>query len=568
MTSPALSPASSPETLPHTGAQLVIESLLAQGVDTVFGYPGGAIMPVYDAIPGSGLKHILCRHEQGCAFAAAAVGRMTGKAGVCLATSGPGATNLVTGIADAFMDSVPLVAITGQVGQPVMGTDAFQEIDTFGITMPIVKHSYIVRHADDIPAVIAEAFQIAESGRPGPVLVDLPKDIQQAVTSAAPLEGSTSMTPIDVDEDALRRAEALIQQAERPLFYLGGGIVRSGATQVVRDLVEQTGIPAFCTLQGLGVLPTGHPSLLGMLGMHGCKAANLAVQEADLLIVVGARFDDRATGKLDAFAPKAGIVHFDRDASEISKLRHANVGVACEIKPVLEAFRPEPQDISAWKEQCEEWKEAYPSRYDAPGEGIFAPALLKELSEQAGDSFVGVADVGQHQMWIAQHCRFSRPQAHLTSGGLGSMGFSLPTALGAKVAEPDATVVSISGDGGVMMNIQELATLNRYKIPLKVMVINNSRLGMVRQWQELFFDGNFSEVDLSDNPDFAKVAEAFGIPAFTISKRDEVSAGIDRFLKAEGPIFMHVVIDPSENVWPLVAPGKSNSEMMEADDDY
>lgn len=519
-------------------------------------------MPVYDAIPGSGLRHILCRHEQGAGFAAAAVGRMTGKAGVCFATSGPGATNLITAIADAFMDSVPLVAITGQVAQPVMGTDAFQEIDTFGITMPVVKHSYIVRKAEDIPSTIAEAFRIAESGRPGPVVIDLPKDVQQGECDAEPVR---AVIPIatDVDEDGLRRAEAAVSLAQKPLFYLGGGIVRAGAVEEVRRLVDRSQIPAVSTLQGLGILPTEHPQFLGMLGMHGTKAANHAVQDCDLLIVLGARFDDRATGKLDGFAPHARVVHFDRDASEISKLRHADVAVACDIKPTLKAFRPEPNNMQSWQKICQEWKKTYTAQYDAPGTGVYAPALLKEISEKAGDRFVAVSDVGQHQMWVAQHCRFSRPQAHLTSGGLGSMGFGLPTALGAKMTEPDSIVVSINGDGGVMMNIQELATLRRYEVPLKVMILNNSRLGMVRQWQELFFDGNFSEVDLSDNPDFAKVAEAFGVEAFTISHRDEVSEGIDRFLTAEGPILMHVVIDPAENVWPLVPPGKSNSEMLE-----
>ncbi|MEM9422097.1 MAG: acetolactate synthase 2 catalytic subunit [Pseudomonadota bacterium] len=549
---------------PKTGARLVVESLLAHGTDTVFGYPGGAIMPVYDAIPGSGLRHILCRHEQACAFAAAAVGRMTRKAGVCLATSGPGATNLVTGIADAYMDSVPMIAITGQVAQPIMGTDAFQEIDTFGITMPIVKHSYVVRDAADIPAIIAEAFEIAESGRPGPVVIDIPKDIQQTAVEASMVARPAKSNP-PLDEEALRRAEAAVQLAERPLFYIGGGVVRAGAVEEVRALVERSNIPAVCTLQGLGVLPTGHPLHLGMLGMHGSKAANSAVMDCDLLIVVGARFDDRATGKLDTFAPKARVVHFDRDAAEISKLRQADVAVPCKIKPVLADFRPQAGPIDPWRTQCLQWIEDHAVRYDAPGEGIYAPALLRELSERAGDDFVGVADVGQHQMWVAQHCRFSRPQAHLTSGGLGSMGFGLPSALGAKVAEPGSVVVNISGDGGIMMNIQELATLRRYNIPLKVIVLNNSRLGMVRQWQELFFDGNFSEVDLSDNPDFAEVAKAFGVEGFTISKREEVSDAIGRLLEADGPILMHAIIDPSENVWPLVPPGKSNSDMMEGD---
>nr|WP_189574580.1 acetolactate synthase 2 catalytic subunit [Parvularcula lutaonensis] len=550
------------EAAPRSGAQLVVEAILAQGVDTVFGYPGGAIMPVYDALPGSGLRHILCRHEQGAAFAAAAYGRMTRKAGVCLATSGPGATNLVTGIADAYMDSVPMIAITGQVAQPVMGTDAFQEVDTFGITMPIVKHSYIVRDAADIPGVFAEAFEVAESGRPGPVLIDLPKDVQQAMAKAATSPAREAQV-IELDDDGLRRAEAAIRDADKPLFYLGGGITRAGATGDVRALVERSGIPAVCTLHGNGVLPTDHPQLLGMIGMHGARAANLAVQECDLLINIGGRFDDRATGKLDTFAPHAKVIHFDCDASEISKLRHADVSVHGAMRPAVRSLNPEPGDISAWVQLGIARREEFAPRYDAPGEGVYAPTLLRELSLAAGDRFVAVPDVGQHQMWVAQHCHFSRPEAHLTSGGLGSMGFSLPTAIGAQLAEPDSTVVSISGDGGIMMNIQELATLRRYGIPLKVIVLNNSRLGMVRQWQELFFDGNFSEIDLSDNPDFAKVAEAFGIEAFTVSRRSEVAAGIDRLLAAEGPIFMHVIIDPAENVWPLVAPGKSNSEMME-----
>ena len=547
---------------PRTGARMVVDALLDHGVQTVFGYPGGTIMPVYDALPGSGLRHILCRHEQACAFAAAAFGRMTGRAGVCLATSGPGATNLVTGIADAYMDSVPMIAITGQVSQPVMGTDAFQEIDTFGVTMPIVKHSYIVREPGDIPAVIAEAFDIAEHGRPGPVLIDLPKDVQQASGIGQPYEGRVPPAQC-LDEEGLRQAEAAVRDASKPLFYLGGGIVRAGAVEEVRRTVARSKIPAVCTLHGNGVLPTGHPQLIGMLGMHGNRAANMAVQECDLLINVGARFDDRATGKLDAFAPNARVIHFDRDASEISKLRRADVAVSCDLRPAVAEFLPEPGRITAWTTLNEERRETFAPRYDAPTEGIYAPALLKRLSEAAGDRFVAVPDVGQHQMWVAQHCRFSRPQAHVTSGGLGSMGFSLPTALGAQLAEPDACVVSISGDGGVMMNIQELATLRRYGIPLKVIVLNNSRLGMVRQWQELFFDGNYSEVDLSDNPDFAVVAEAFGVEGFTIDRADQIEDGIERLLAADGPILMHVVIDPAENVWPLVAPGKSNSEMLD-----
>lgn len=548
---------------PCRGADLVVRALEAQGVTTVFGYPGGAIMPVYDALPSSSLRHILCRHEQGAAFAAAGWSRMTGQPGVCLATSGPGATNLVTGIADAFMDSVPLIAITGQVAQAVMGTDAFQEIDTFGVTMPVVKHSYIVRSAEELPSVIAEAFRVAGEGRPGPVLIDIPKDIQLA-EAYAECKAAEPYHQLDTDRDAIRTGEELVSVAQKPLFYLGGGIVRGKAVDDVRALVEQSGIPAVATLQAQGVLPTGHPQLLGMLGMHGSRTANLAVQEADLLIVIGARFDDRATGRLDQFAPNARIIHFDRDISEIGKLRQTFVSVPGELSESLTVFDPVAGDISAWTEHCTGMLREFVLDYNAPGNGIYAPALLKELSETAGDDFVAVADVGQHQMWIAQHCRFSRPQAHLTSGGLGSMGFSLPTGIGAKLAEPDATVVSISGDGGFMMNIQELATIRRYQIPLKMIVINNSRLGMVRQWQELFFEENYSEVDLSDNPDFAEVAKAFGVEAFTVSERREVSSAIMRLLDTKGPILCHVIISPEENVWPLVPPGANNADMMEA----
>ena len=563
MTPPIAAAANEPEPAPTTGAALVVGALVAHGVREVFGYPGGAIMPIYDALTGTPLRHILCRHEQGAGIAAQTYGRMTGRAGVCFATSGPGATNLVTAIADAFMDSVPMIAITGQVAQPIMGTDGFQEIDTFGITMPVVKHSYIVRNPADIPAVIAEAFDIAETGRPGPVVIDIPKDVQQAACEADAFMPRAEHTP-ETDHFAIARAERNVAGASKPLFYLGGGIVRAGAVEEVRALVERSGIPAVCTLMGNGILPSDHPLFLGMLGMHGSKAANLAVQECDELIVIGARFDDRATGALDTFAPHAGIIHFDRDIAEIHKLRHAHVAITGDLKPALESFNPEPYDMQGWVELNSQRKAQYAFPYDAPpGEGVFAPTLLKDLSEKAGDDFVVTCDVGQHQMWVAQHCRFSRPQAHITSGGLGTMGFGMPAGIGALFAEPQSTVVTVTGDGSFMMNIQELATLKRYKIPLKIVLLNNSRLGMVRQWQELFFDANYSEVDLSDNPDFAEVARAFGIEAFTIESRDQVEAGLDRLLAADGPILAHVIIDPAENVWPLVPPGKSNADMLE-----
>jgi acetolactate synthase I/II/III large subunit len=561
----ASSTAAKLDTAPKTGARLVVEALEAQGVEIVFGYPGGAIMPVYDAITSASFKHILVRHEQGAAFAADAYARVTGKVGVCMATSGPGATNLVTGIANAAMDSVPIVCITGNVASPLMGTDAFQEIDILGVTLPIVKHSWIVRDPADIPAIFAEAFHIANSGRPGPVLIDLPKDVQVGVT-AAPRPASPSKEPARrIDVSQLRRAEAAIGMAERPLLYIGGGVRIGDAVNEVRAFARGTGIPAVSTLQGLGVLPADWPANLGMLGMHGTRAANEAVQACDLLIALGARFDDRATGKLTEFAPHARVIHIDIDAAEISKLRDANIPITGDLKSVLAALSPRTPLIAPWIERCTRDAAAYAARYDAPGDGVYAPALLKELSEQAGDAFVAACDVGQHQMWAAQHCRFPSPFAHLTSGGLGAMGYGLPAGMGAKLARPDAHVVTISGDGSFIMNIQELATLRRYGIALKIVLLDNASLGLVRQWQELFFDKNFSEIDLSDNPDFAAVARAFGIDAFRISKREEVSSGIARLLAAPGPCLAHVLIDPRENVWPLVPPGKANSDMMHGD---
>lgn len=555
------------ETTAQTGASLVVSTLERMGVDIVFGYPGGAIMPIYDAIAGSTVRHYLCRHEQGAAFAADAYARASGKVGVCMATSGPGATNLVTGIANAMLDSVPMVCITGNVAQGVMGTDAFQEVDIMGVTMPLVKHSYLVRDAADIPAIIQEAFHIARTGRPGPVLIDLPKDIQFQATS----ETRGFHLPNDntiASSAAVQTAAEAIRNAKRPIIYIGGGAKISGAVDTVREFAAITGIPQVSTLNALGTIPTGQDNYLGMLGMHGTRAANDAVQASDLLIVVGARFDDRATGKLNEFAPDAGVIHFDVDASEIGKLRSVAVPVVGDLKPNLEALNRELAagasiNVQNWSDQCRAKMAACEVNYNAPGEGVYAPALLNQLSKMAGPSFMAACDVGQHQMWVAQHCEFSRPQAHITSGGLGAMGFGLPAGIGAKLADPDACVVTITGDGGVMMNIQELATVNRFKIPLKIVLLDNSRLGMVRQWQEFFFERNFSEVDLSDNPDFVKVAEAFGIEAFRIDHKDQVSDGLKRLLETDGPILAHVIINPEDNVWPLVPPGKNNSEMME-----
>jgi len=430
-----------------------------------------------------------------------------------------------------------------------------------------VKHSWVVRDPADIPAVIEEAFHVARSDRPGPVLVDLPKDVQ--VGMAADEYGFHYPNAVEsLDHAAIAEAEQFIRSAERPLIYVGGGVKIAGATQALRDFAERTGIPSVSTLNALGSIPSNAPGFLGMLGMHGTRAANEAVQETDLLIVFGARFDDRATGKLAEFAPHARVIHFDIDASEIGKLRETWIPVAGELAPGVEALTAhlagQTLSIDPWMIHCASRMQRTAFRYaDAPGEGVFAPALLRAVSEAAGDDFVAACDVGQHQMWAAQHCRFSKPEAHITSGALAPCGFRPPAGIGAKSPGPEATLVVIAGEGGFMMTVQELATLRRYGVAVKILLLDNSSLGLVRQWQELFFAGNYSEIDLSDNPDFVRVAEAFGVEAFRISRREEVQAGIARLLAADGPCLAHVIIDPRENVWPLVPPGKSNAEMME-----
>ena len=551
-----------PQPAPLSGARLVVEALEREGVTHIFGYPGGAIMPVYDALPGSSLTHILVRHEQAAALAADAYGRVTGRPGVCLATSGPGATNLVTGIANAYMDSVPMVAITGQVASHLMGTDAFQEVDIFAITLPIVKHSYVIRDTADIPRIFAEAFEIARSGRPGPVLIDLPKDVTIKTASPEPVTLPAAIAD-PLNAPAIAHANELIAAARQPILYFGGGIGIARAETALRNFSARTRIPSVATLRGLGAIPTDTDTYLGMLGMHGTRGANVAIDNCDLLICVGARFDDRATGKLDTFAPNAKVIHLDGDPAEIGKLRRPEVALAGDLTTILDALTAAPADAESWRDQCAAQKTLWANKYDAPGNGVYAPAMLKSLSERAGDKAIFTCDVGQHQMWVAQHCRFVRPQAHLTSAGLGTMGYGIPAGIGALIAEPDATVITVSGDGSIMMNIHELATLRRYRLPLKIVLLDNSQLGMVRQWQELFFDENFSEIDLSDNPDFAEVARSFGIEAFTVDHRSDVDGAIDRLLATSGPVLCHVRIDPRENVWPLVPPNSSNVQMME-----
>ncbi|MFK0569883.1 acetolactate synthase 2 catalytic subunit [Endozoicomonas sp.] len=546
------------------GAEAIVKTLIHHGVDTVFGYPGGTIMPLYDALFDAPIEHLLCRHEQGAGFAAIGYSRSSQRMGVCIATSGPGATNLVTALADAMMDSVPIVAITGQVSTASIGTDAFQEIDILGLSMACTKHSFLVTEPEALCQTLHQAFTLARSGRPGPVLVDIPKDIQQGLTHwHPPLDLITNIfQPEKTDSENLQQALGLIKASSRPVAYIGGGAGMANAIEELRQFLEVTGVPSVCTLKGLGAVNPEDPSYLGMLGMHGTRAANIAVQECDLLLVVGARFDDRVTGKLDTFAPDAKVIHIDIDPAEINKRRVADV---CLHQPMqwLLAGLSRPLHIKEWISYCRQLKTEYQWQYNKPGENIYAPLLLNQLSQRLPPKAVISCDVGQHQMWVAQHMTFHHTRNHLTSGGLGTMGFGLPAAIGAAMARPDDTVVLVSGDGSFMMNVQELNTIRRRQLSVKIVLLDNQRLGMVRQWQELFYEGRYSETDLSDNPDFITLASAFGIGGRTITQRDEVIPALDEMLSMEGSWLLHVRIDAMENVWPLVPPDTANHEMLE-----
>ncbi|EHR41038.1 acetolactate synthase 2 catalytic subunit [Alishewanella jeotgali] len=542
------------------GAELVLKVLQQQGVDTIFGYPGGAIMPIYDAIYHSTVKHYLCRHEQGGAFSAIGYARASGKVGVCLATSGPGATNLITSLADALLDSVPLVAITGQVSQAVMGTDAFQEVDVLGLSLGVTKHSFMVRDVNELAHTLQEAFRLAQSGRPGPVLVDIPKDIQLAEVSE-PEWPTLPAARLATSLANAAKARQLIAQAKKPIAYIGGGVQMADALPQLQAFLAESEMPSVTTLKGMGSVARANPHYLGMLGMHGTQAANLAVQQCDLLICLGARFDDRVTGKLDKFAPHAKVIHVDIDPAEINKVRFADCALLGDMKQILPAISTATQ-CADWLTHCQQLKQQYGWRYDHPGERIFAPLMLKQLSERMPDNSVVCCDVGQHQMWVAQHMRFNSPRNHLSSGGLGTMGFGLPAAIGAKLARPQDTVIAVSGDGSFMMNVQELGTIKRFRLPVKIVIIDNQRLGMVKQWQQLFFNERYSETDLSDNPDFVALAAAFAIPGHTITRKDEVASALEAMFSWPGPYLLHVRIDEKDNVWPLVPPGAANEDML------
>lgn len=557
-----------------SGSDILLRSLLLEGVECVFGYPGGAVLYIYDALYGfSDFHHLLTRHEQGAIHAADGYARASGKVGVCIATSGPGATNLVTGIATAYMDSVPLVVITGNVFTNLIGTDAFQEADITGITLPITKHSYLVRDVNDLPRVIHEAFHIANTGRKGPVLIDIPKDVSAQKTLFNPhlsinLRGyNPTVSPNRLQ---LEKLAAAIEQAERPIIIAGGGVVYSGAHEELLEFVERTEIPVTTTLLGLGGFPSGNRLWMGMPGMHGTYTANNAIQQADLLINIGARFDDRVTGKLDGFAPKAKIVHIDIDPAEIGKNVHADIPIVGDAKTVLGqlngmAGRAAKADV--WREQIQTWKTEKPLRYNDTNVGLKPQWVIEMLDETTHGDAIVTTDVGQHQMWTAQFYKFNHPRSLITSGGLGTMGYGFPSAIGAQMAHPDRLVISINGDGGMQMCSQELAICAINNIPVKIVIINNQVLGMVRQWQELIYENRYSHIDLSGSPDFVKLAEAYGVKGLRATNKEEAQAAWREALETPGPVLVEFVVDKGENVYPMVTQGSTIDQMLMGDEE-
>ncbi len=552
------------------GAQAVVAALEREGVETVFGYPGGAIMPLYDALYEHRVRHVLVRHEAAAAFAAGGYARTSGRAGVCCATSGPGATNLVTGLLDAMMDSVPVVAITGQVRTDLMGTDGFQEADVCAITQPITKRSVLVTKADDIAGAIADAFALARGGRPGPVLVDIPNDVLKAhVTEDAPppARGVPVTRIASPSSESVREAVALIRAARRPVAIVGGG-VRAGAVDVYRMFAAMLGLPHTATITALGAAARGDAAFLGMLGMHGLKAANKAVQRADLLIALGMRFDDRVTGKPERFARDARVIHADIDETEFGKIVVPEVALHGDLRSVLEALvdelaRGHVPRFDDWAAEARLLGGPLPS--DRVGENtLSATDVLDRLVPALPAESIVTTDVGQHQMWAAQRARPAHPRKFATSAGLGAMGFGFPAAIGAQLAHPDTPVFAIVGDGGFQMCLPELATLRRYDIPVKIVLIDNQNLGMVRQWQELFFSQRYSATNLSDNPDFVAIARAYGIEAFGLTSPAEADDVIARFVASRGPALLHCACHPTENVWPMIPAGMSVDELMEA----
>ena len=559
------------------GAQILLECFLREKVDMIFGYPGGVTLPFYDALYQHQIKHILVRHEQNAGFAAQGYARATGKTGVCCATSGPGATNLITSLVDAMMDSIPVVSLTGQVSTKLIGSDAFQEADTFGITRPCTKHNFMVKKLSELPQIVHEAFYIASTGRPGPVLVDVPKDVFQATGHYAPvssihLPGYRLYTEGHAGQ--IRRAAQMIWEAKRPYIYAGGGILAAGASEELREIVELVDAPAVCTLMGLGALSSSHPNFISMPGMHGSYAANMGMTETDLIVALGVRFDDRVTGRLAAFAPHAKVIHVDIDPAEIGKNRAADIPIVGDVKRVLEklnaALRETADELrprnaesrKAWWSQVRSWKNEHPLAPEFSDDNIKPQHLMAEIDRLSGGEAIVCSDVGQHQMWAAQFIRFHHPRLWINSGGLGSMGFGLPSAVGAQFARPDKLVFAICGDGGFQMSIPELATIANHALPVKIIVMNNGYLGMVRQWQELFYANRLSSVVLDGFPDPEKLAGAYGFKGRTVERPGELRSALEAAVHEPGPYLLNVRVTPTENVYPMVPAGGAINEMV------
>lgn len=556
-----------------TGAEAIIESLKKENVDVVFGYPGGAVLTLYDALYQAEFNHILTKHEQGAVHAADGYARATGKVGVVIATSGPGATNLVTGIATAYMDSIPIVAITGQVAVPLIGRDSFQEADIRGITTPITKHNYLVKKVEDLPGVLKEAFYIARTGRPGPVVVDIAKDVFAAsldyqYPQEVKLRGYRPLFEGDIE--TIDKVFLELKLAQKPLIFIGGGVNLSDASAVLTELIEQTGFPVISTLMGLGSLPFDHPQFLGMVGMHGTYAANMATTECDLMLGIGVRFDDRVTGLLSEFASKAKVVHFDIDPAEINKNVMAHLRVVGDMKWSLPALSHRIKDVSGelkeqvrtWIERVQDWQREKPLTYNQATDVIMPQAVIEKVSQLTKGDAIIVTDVGQHQMWVAQYYGFNNPRSFLTSGGLGTMGYGLPAALGAQCGLPDKKVILFVGDGGIMMNCQELATIANYNFPVKVLIFNNQSLGMVAQWQRMFYGGRYSHTSLKGNTDFVKLGEAMGIKGLRVTKPEELGDVLAEALAIPGPVVVDIRTPETEDVLPMVPAGARLDQMI------